>query len=95
MEGMLDFSASFISRTLTFVKQAGSADSNDTSSGCLFSPSGTCFTDRKLNAVRVYHEWMPIRQVSSDDKLRIWRNFEIGNLMVGNDIVLASPHLFV
>ncbi|KLO07151.1 hypothetical protein SCHPADRAFT_945511 [Schizopora paradoxa] len=61
--------------------KAGSADSNDTSLGCQYSPSETCFTDRKLNAVRVYHEWMPIRQVVADDKLRIWRNFEIGQLM--------------
>ncbi|KAJ3888700.1 PhoD-like phosphatase-domain-containing protein [Lentinula edodes] len=28
-----------------------------------------------------YHEWMPIRQVTVDDKLRIWRNFEIGKLL--------------
>ncbi|KAJ8468710.1 hypothetical protein ONZ51_g9467 [Trametes cubensis] len=46
-----------------------------------FSPSGACFTDRKLAAVRAYHEWMPIRQVDPDDKLRIWRNFQIGKLL--------------
>ncbi|KAJ3824376.1 PhoD-like phosphatase-domain-containing protein [Lentinula raphanica] len=28
-----------------------------------------------------YHEWLPIRQVTVDDKLRIWRNFEIGKLL--------------
>ncbi|KAK0459655.1 PhoD-like phosphatase-domain-containing protein [Desarmillaria tabescens] len=61
--------------------KAGTADSNDTSIGCSFSPSGACFTDRKLSAVRAYHEWMPIRQVVSNDKLRIWRNFQIGRLM--------------
>ncbi|KAK0483555.1 PhoD-like phosphatase-domain-containing protein [Armillaria novae-zelandiae] len=61
--------------------KAGTADSNDTSIGCSFSQSGACFTDRKLSAVRAYHEWMPIRQVVSDDKLRIWRNFQIGRLM--------------
>lgn len=36
---------------------------------------------RKMNAVRAYFEWMPIRQVEMDDNLRIWRNFEIGDLM--------------
>ncbi|KAI0065426.1 hypothetical protein BV25DRAFT_1913479 [Artomyces pyxidatus] len=61
--------------------KAGTADSNDTTIGCSFSPSGACFTDRKLAAVRAYHEWMPIRQVDADDKLRIWRNFQIGKLL--------------
>ncbi|KAL4868451.1 hypothetical protein BDV12DRAFT_209260 [Aspergillus spectabilis] len=35
---------------------------------------------RKMNAVRAYFEWMPIRQVDMDDGLRIWRNFQMGNL---------------
>ncbi|CUA76846.1 Phospholipase D [Rhizoctonia solani] len=61
--------------------KAGTADSNDTASGCKYSPSGTCFSDRKLSAVRAYHEWIPIRQVALDDKLRIWRNFQIGKLL--------------
>ncbi|KAH9484338.1 Alkaline phosphatase D [Psilocybe cubensis] len=61
--------------------KAGTADSNDTTIGCAFSPSGACFTDRKLAAVRAYHEWMPIRQVDPQDKLRIWRNFQIGKLL--------------
>ncbi|KAI0647252.1 PhoD-like phosphatase-domain-containing protein [Trametes meyenii] len=61
--------------------KAGTADSNDTAVGCSFSASGACFTDRKLAAVRAYHEWMPIRQVDPDDKLRIWRNFQIGKLL--------------
>ncbi|KAH9901601.1 PhoD-like phosphatase-domain-containing protein [Cubamyces lactineus] len=61
--------------------KAGTADSNDTTVGCSFSPSGACFTDRKLAAVRAYHEWMPIRQVDPDDKLRVWRNFQIGKLL--------------
>ena len=62
--------------------KAGTADSNDTSVGCSFSASGACFTDRKLAAIRAYHEWIPIRQVDPDDKLRIWRNFQIGKLLV-------------
>ncbi|GLB35018.1 putative phoD-like phosphatase, N-terminal domain [Lyophyllum shimeji] len=61
--------------------KAGTADSNDTAAGCAFSPSGACFTDRKLAAARAYHEWMPIRQVVPDDKLRTWRNFQIGRLL--------------
>lgn len=36
---------------------------------------------RKINAVRAYFEWMPIRQVDLDDNLRIWRNFKMGKLM--------------
>ena len=62
--------------------KAGTADSNDTTLGCSFSPSGACFTDRKLAGVRAYHEWIPIRQVDVNDKLRIWRNFQIGKLLV-------------
>ncbi|KAJ7156048.1 PhoD-like phosphatase-domain-containing protein [Mycena crocata] len=61
--------------------KAGTTDSNDTTAGCSFSPSGACFTDRKLAAVRAYHEWLPVRQVSTFDQLRIWRNFQIGKLL--------------
>jgi len=61
--------------------KAGTTDSNDTTAGCTFSPSGACFTDRKLAGVRAYHEWMPIRQVDAKDQLRIWRNFQIGKLL--------------
>ncbi|KAJ7273638.1 PhoD-like phosphatase-domain-containing protein [Mycena haematopus] len=61
--------------------KAGTTDSNDTTAGCSFSPSGACFTDRKLAAVRAYHEWLPVRQVTQFDQLRIWRNFQIGKLL--------------
>ncbi|KAF8212314.1 PhoD-like phosphatase-domain-containing protein [Mycena galopus ATCC 62051] len=61
--------------------KAGTTDSNDTTAGCAFSPSGACFTDRKLAAVRSYHEWLPVRQVTQFDQLRIWRNFQIGKLL--------------
>ncbi|KAF9452394.1 alkaline phosphatase [Macrolepiota fuliginosa MF-IS2] len=61
--------------------KAGTSDSNDSTAGCTFSPSGACFTDRKLAGVRAYHEWMPIRQVDAGDQLRIWRNFQIGKLV--------------
>ncbi|KAF8201444.1 PhoD-like protein [Pholiota molesta] len=69
--------------------KAGTADSNDTTVGCSFSASGACFTDRKLAAVRAYHEWMPIRQVDPHDKLRIWRNFQIGKLL---DLTMLDTH---
>ncbi|KAB5528007.1 PhoD-like phosphatase-domain-containing protein [Coniochaeta sp. 2T2.1] len=36
---------------------------------------------RKMNAVRAYFEWMPVRQVDMDDNLRIWRNFQLGKLL--------------
>ncbi|KAK4161195.1 alkaline phosphatase [Cladorrhinum sp. PSN259] len=36
---------------------------------------------RKMNAVRAYFEWMPIRQVDLDDNLRIWRDFKLGKLV--------------
>ncbi|KAF7294999.1 Alkaline phosphatase D [Mycena indigotica] len=61
--------------------KAGSTNSNDSSAGCAFSASGACFTDRKLAAVRAYHEWIPVRQVETTDLLRIWRNFQIGKLL--------------
>ncbi|POS70394.1 PhoD-like phosphatase [Diaporthe helianthi] len=41
---------------------------------------GVSVDQRKMNAVRAYFEWMPIRQVEMDDNLRIWRSFKLGNL---------------
>ncbi|KAE8147732.1 PhoD-like phosphatase-domain-containing protein [Aspergillus avenaceus] len=35
---------------------------------------------RRMNAVRAYFEWMPLRQIDMDDGLRIWRSFKMGNL---------------
>lgn len=52
-----------------------------------------------MAGVRAYHEWMPIRQVNVDDKLRIWRNFQIGKLLVSllflpfSNFVLTFPGL--
>lgn len=42
---------------------------------------GVSVDQRKMNAVRAYFEWMPIRQVEMDDNLRIWRSFSIGKLV--------------
>ena len=41
---------------------------------------GVSVDQRKMNAVRAYFEWMPIRQVDMDNNLRIWRSFSIGSL---------------
>lgn len=41
---------------------------------------GISVDSRKMNAVRAYFEWMPIRQVDMDDNLRIWRNFKMDKL---------------
>lgn len=51
---------------------------------------GVSVDQRKMNAVRAYFEWMPIRQVELDDNLRIWRNFKIGNLL--DLIMLDTRH---
>ncbi|KAL5363030.1 PhoD-like phosphatase-domain-containing protein [Aspergillus floccosus] len=42
---------------------------------------------RKMNAVRAYFEWMPLRQVDMDDGLRIWRSFKMGDLL---DLVMLD-----
>lgn len=48
---------------------------------------GVSVDQRKMNAVRAYFEWMPIRQVDMDDNLRIWRSFQMGDLV---DLVLLD-----
>ncbi|KAL1960530.1 hypothetical protein VTO42DRAFT_7109 [Malbranchea cinnamomea] len=45
---------------------------------------------RKMNAVRAYFEWMPIRQVDMNDGLRIWRSFKMGDLL--DLIMLDTRH---
>lgn len=39
------------------------------------------FLDRKLAALQAYFEWMPIRPVSDQDHLNIYRQFSYGNLV--------------
>ncbi|CAK1364625.1 unnamed protein product [Cercospora beticola] len=57
----------------------GSSGLNNTEES--FEENGRVSVDqRKMNAVRAYFEWMPIRQVDMDNNLRIWRSFSIGNL---------------
>ncbi|EER36789.1 alkaline phosphatase [Histoplasma capsulatum H143] len=58
--------------------------------GSFIVDGGVSVDQRKMNAVRAYFEWMPIRQVAMDDNLRIWRNFKIGNLL--DLIMLDTRH---
>ncbi|KAF4624414.1 hypothetical protein G7Y89_g13759 [Cudoniella acicularis] len=60
--------------------RAGSSELNNTEASFI-QHGGVSVDQRKMNAVRVYFKWMPIRQVEMDDNFRIWRNFEIGDLM--------------
>lgn len=57
----------------------GSSAVNNTESSFIRN-GGVSVDQRKMNAVRAYFEWMPIRQVNLDDNLRIWRNFKMGKL---------------
>jgi alkaline phosphatase D len=52
------------------------ADQNNTGASFVqydieFGGELVSFDQRKINAVRAYFEWMPIRQVEIDDNLRI------------------------
>lgn len=64
----------------------GQAELNNTEDSFLKS-DGISVDQRKMNAVRAYFEWMPIRQVDMDDNLRIWRSFQLGKLV---DLVMLD-----
>ncbi|KAK0741792.1 PhoD-like phosphatase-domain-containing protein [Apiosordaria backusii] len=53
--------------------------------------NGEEFRLRKQAAVRSYFEWMPIRQVSMDDSLRIWRSFSLGDLF---DLIMLDTRQY-
>ncbi|KDN64649.1 putative PhoD-like phosphatase [Colletotrichum sublineola] len=57
----------------------GAAELNNTENSFI-ADGGVSVDQRKMNAVRAYFEWMPIRQVDMDDNLRIWREFNFGDL---------------
>ncbi|KAK1543601.1 PhoD-like phosphatase [Colletotrichum paranaense] len=57
----------------------GSAAMNNTEQSFI-KDDGISVEARKMNAVRAYFEWMPLRQVDMDDNLRIWRSFHFGDL---------------
>ena len=67
----------------------GEADLNNTEASFV-QDGGVSVDQRKMNAVRAYFEWMPIRQVEMDDNLRIWRSFSIGSLL--DLIMLDTRH---
>nr|POE86551.1 alkaline phosphatase d [Quercus suber] len=68
----------------------GASELNNTEAS--FVMDGGVSTDqRKMNAVRAYFEWMPIRQVEMDDNLRIWRSFKIGSLF---DLVMLDTRQY-
>ncbi|KAI1506393.1 PhoD-like phosphatase-domain-containing protein [Biscogniauxia marginata] len=52
---------------------------------------GVSVDQLKMNAVRAYFEWMPIRQVDMDDNLRIWRSFQFGNLF---DLIMLDTRQY-
>ncbi|KAI5926793.1 PhoD-like phosphatase-domain-containing protein [Camillea tinctor] len=58
----------------------GSSALNNTEDSFLNIGHGVSVDQRKMNAVRAYFEWMPIRQVDLDDNLRVWRTFQMGKL---------------
>jgi len=70
--------------------KAGSAHLNNSEDSFL-AAGGISVDQRKMNAVRAYFEWMPIRQVDMDDNLRIWRSFRFGDLF---DLVMLDTRQY-
>lgn len=68
----------------------GASELNNTEASFVMD-GGVAVEQRKMNAVRAYFEWMPIRQVEMDDNLRIWRNFQIGSLF---DLVMLDTRQY-
>ncbi|KAI1799189.1 phosphodiesterase/alkaline phosphatase D precursor [Daldinia bambusicola] len=70
--------------------RSGSSHLNNSEESFIMD-GGVSVDQRKMNAVRAYFEWMPIRQVDMDDNLRIWRNFKFGNLF---DLVMLDTRQY-
>ncbi|KIW55151.1 hypothetical protein PV05_07456 [Exophiala xenobiotica] len=68
----------------------GSSELNNTEASFV-EDGGVSVDQRKMNAVRAYFEWIPIRQVEMGDDLRIWRNFQIGNLV---DLIMLDTRQY-
>ncbi|KJY00786.1 alkaline phosphatase like protein [Zymoseptoria brevis] len=68
----------------------GASELNNTEASFVMD-GGVSVDQRKMNAVRAYFEWMPIRQVEMDDNLRIWRNFKIGSLF---DLIMLDTRQY-
>lgn len=72
------------------------ADQNNTEASFIqydieFGGELVSFDQRKMNAVRAYFEWMPIRQVEMDDNLRIQRTFSIDTLF---DLIMLDTRQY-
>jgi alkaline phosphatase D len=70
----------------------GVADQNNTLASYLqydveFGGEHVSFDQRKMNAVRAFFEFHPVRLVDMDDNLRIWRSFNLGTLV---DLVMLD-----
>ncbi|KAI9845499.1 MAG: hypothetical protein M1837_004838 [Sclerophora amabilis] len=70
--------------------RGGSSELNNTEESFIMD-GGVSVDQRKMNAVRAYFEWMPIRQVEMDDNLRIWRSFSIGSLF---DLIMLDTRQY-
>jgi alkaline phosphatase D len=68
----------------------GASELNNTEASFV-ADGGVSVDQRKMNAVRAYFEWMPIRQVEMDDNLRIWRSFQIGSLF---DLIMLDTRQY-
>ncbi|KAK3082216.1 hypothetical protein LTS18_010633 [Coniosporium uncinatum] len=68
----------------------GSSHANNTEESFI-ADGGISVEQRKMNAVRAYFEWMPIRQVEMDDNLRIWRSFSFGDLI---DLIMLDTRQY-
>ncbi|MCJ1367199.1 hypothetical protein MMC16_006331 [Acarospora aff. strigata] len=68
----------------------GMAELNNTEASFIMD-GGVSVDQRKMNAVRAYFEWMPIRQVEMDDNLRIWRSFSIGSIL---DLIILDTRQY-
>lgn len=67
------------------------AESYCISEASFIGDGGVSVDQRKMNAVRAYFEWMPIRQIEMDDNLRIWRSFSIGSLL---DLIMLDTRQY-
>ena len=68
----------------------GMAELNNTEDSFI-SDGGVSTDQRKMNAVRAYFEWMPIRQVEMNDNLRIWRSFQMGSML---DLIMLDTRQY-
>ncbi|KAK5561836.1 hypothetical protein LTR46_000641 [Exophiala xenobiotica] len=68
----------------------GSSELNNTEASFV-QDGGVSVDQRKMNAVRAYFEWIPLRQLEMGDDLRIWRNFQIGNLV---DLIMLDTRQY-